>query len=85
MMPNDIDEIVNDICEVDKYLARQDLYRGLLHWYSKTVRLMHATMIVTGAYAKERRKQEGTDDHYVKAELLAMNISLWNLFYVLFI
>jgi hypothetical protein len=85
MMPNDIDEIVNDICEVDKYLARQDLYRGLLHWYSKTVRLMHATMIVTGAYAKERRKQEGTEDHYVKAELLAMNISLWNLFYVLFI
>lgn len=85
MLPDDPEEIVDDILEVDKYLSRQDLYRGLLHWYSKTVRLMHATMIVAGAHALERRREQGKDDKRARTELLAMDVSLWNLFYVLFI
>lgn len=84
MLPMDTDEIVDDICEVDKYLSRQDLYRGLLMWYSKTVRLMHAAMIVAGAFALERRRSGEDVDDGVNT-LLTLDVSLWSLFYVLFI
>lgn len=84
LLPMETDDIVEDIVEVDKYLARQDLYRGLLNWYSATVRLMHATMIVAGANALERRKN-GEVEESGRNALLALDISLWSIFYVLFI
>ena len=89
LLPEDAEDVLKDIMEVDNYLSRQDLYRGLLNWYSRTVRLMHAAMIVASS------GQDDLDDTdaakyaqnavYARNAALAMQISVWSLFYLLFV
>lgn len=86
MLPKDAKSIVEDITAVDKYLGRQDLYRGLLTWYSHNVRLMHAAMIVAStATLNQEDESEDRVSSYAKNALLAMRISIWSLFYLLFV
>lgn len=73
MLPYDIEEVAADIIDVDNYLSKADMYKGIVPKYSKTVRLMHAAMVVAGTAGESRNL-------YV-----AMEITMWMLFDVLFI
>ena len=58
------------------------MYRGLVPKYSKTVRLMHSAMIVAGASRPKLSRESGTD---VSDVIIAMEITLWALFGMLFL
>ena len=73
MLPGDVEEIAQDIVDVDTYLSKQEMYRGIVPKYSKTVRLMHAAMIVAGTGGESKNLY------------IAMEVTLWMLFDVLFI
>jgi hypothetical protein len=73
MLPQDIEEIAQDIVDVDNFLSKEDMYKGIVPKYSKTVRLMHAAMVVAGS---------GGNAHNL---YIAMEITIWMLFDVLFI
>ncbi|MBR5753880.1 MAG: DUF4003 family protein [Clostridia bacterium] len=73
MLPQDVEEIAADIVDVDDYLSKQEMYKGIVPKYSKTLRLMHAAMIVAGSGGESRNLY------------IAMEITMWMLFDVLFI
>ncbi len=73
MLPQDIEEVAQDIIDVDNFLSKEDMYKGIVPRYSKTVRLMHAAMVVAGSGG-------GSENLYI-----AMEITMWMLFDVLFI
>ena len=82
LLPQDIEDIGKDIIDVDTYLSRHEMYRGLVPKYSKTVRLMHSAMIVAGASRPKLSRESGTDGSDV---IIAMEITLWALFGMLFL
>ncbi len=65
MLPHEVDEIAQDIMDVDHYLSRDSMYKGMVPKYSKTVRLLHAAMIVAGS-------EGGTANLYI-----AMEVTIW--------
>lgn len=71
MLPGDIEEIAADIIDVDQYLSKEEMYKGVVPKYSKTVRLMHAAMVVAGSGGTSRNLY------------IAMEITMWMLFDVL--
>ncbi|MBR1704717.1 MAG: DUF4003 family protein [Clostridia bacterium] len=73
MLPGEIENVAADIIDVDNYLSKEEMYKGIVPKYSKTVRLMHAAMVVAGT---------GND---VRNLYIAMEITMWMLFDVLFI
>ena len=73
MLPEDIEEVAQDILDVDNYLSKEDMYKGIVPKYSKTVRLMHAAMVVAGSGGSQQ------------SLYIAMEITMWMLFDVLFI
>lgn len=73
MLPQEIEEIAQDIIDVDNYLSKEDMYKGIVPRYSKTVRLMHAAMVVAGSGGASQNLY------------IAMEITMWMLFDVLFI
>lgn len=73
MLPEDIEEVATDIVDVDNYLSKEDMYKGIVPKYAKTVRLMHAAMVVAGTGGESRNLY------------IAMEITTWMLFDVLFI
>lgn len=73
MLPGEIESVAADIIDVDNYLSKEEMYKGIVPKYSKTVRLMHAAMVVAGT---------GND---VRNLYIAMEITMWMLFDVLFI
>ncbi len=80
LLPFDVNEIAQDIIDVDTCLSRHEMYRGLVPKYSKTVRLMHAAMIVSGTLRTDTANEVVSHDVVV-----AMEITLWTLFGMLFI
>ncbi len=80
LLPYDIDEIADYIIYVDEVLSKQEMYRGIVPKYSKTVRIMHAAMIVSGALRQNEDHPRTSDD-----VIIAMEITLWTLFGMLFI
>lgn len=73
MLPADVEEIGQDIIDVDNFLSKEDMYKGIVPKYSKTVRLMHAAMVVAGSGGS-------SENLYI-----AMEITMWMLFDILFI
>lgn len=73
MLPGDIEEIARDIIDVDNFLSKEEMYKGIVPKYSKTVRLMHAAMVVAGTGGNQT------------SLYLAMEVTIWMLFDVLFI
>lgn len=73
MLPEDIEAIADDIIEVDAQLSKEDMYKGIVPKYSRTVRLMHAAMVVAGSGGDSR------------SLYIAMEITMWMLFDALFI
>lgn len=73
MLPEDVEEIAQDIIDVDNFLSKEDMYKGIVPKYSKTVRLMHAAMVVAG------------NGGVSESLYIAMEITIWMLFDVLFI
>lgn len=73
MLPGDVEQVAEDIIDVDNFLSKEDMYKGIVPKYSKTVRLMHAAMVVAGCGGV-------SENTYI-----AMEITLWMLFDVLFI
>lgn len=71
-LPGEIEEIAEDIIDVDDYLAKQEMYKGIVPKYGKTMRLMHAAMVVSGSVHEE-------------TVYIAMETTMWMLFDVLFI
>lgn len=80
LLPFPVEEIAQDIIDVDTCLSRHEMYRGLVPKYSKTVRLMHAAMIVSGTL-----RTDSKDDDISHDVIVAMEITLWTLFGMLFI
>jgi len=80
VLPMDLDEIADDIIDTDTFLSKQPNYSGLVPRYSKTVRLMHAAMLVCGCYNREHEHVNSN-----QGVVVAMEITLWMLFSVLFI
>lgn len=72
--PGTVEEIADDIISVDDYLSKQKPYKGVVPIYSKTVRLMHAAMIISGQ----------SQNHQQNA-LIALEVTIWSLFDILFI
>ena len=73
MLPEDMEDVAQDILDVDNYLSKEDMYKGIVPKYSKTVRLMHAAMVVAGSGGSQQ------------SLYIAMEITMWMLFDVLFI
>lgn len=82
LLPYEIGEVAQDIIDVDTYLSKKEMYRGIVPKYSKTIRLMHAAMIVAGASNPENNDPEVTVHHDV---IVAMEITMWTLFDILFL
>lgn len=83
LLPYDIEDIADDIIDVDKELARHEMYRGLVPKYSKTVRLMHAAMVVSGTLRPADPNAPGND--VTRDMVIAMDITMWTLLSILFI
>lgn len=73
MLPESVEDIAEDIIDVDNFLSKEDMYKGIVPKYSKTVRLMHAAMVVAGTAGTHRNLY------------IAMETTMWMLFDALFI
>lgn len=88
-LPEDLSVVADQITQADAFLAEQPNYKGLIPRYSKTVRLMHAAMLVCGNHNRvcgdECKNNDSGLSNTDKNVLIAMEITIWTLFSILFI
>lgn len=85
LIPESVEDIARDIVAIDAYLATKDPYAGLAPKYSSKVRLMHAAMLLVGAYNLNSESADNPDDKLNYDIYIAMELGIWTLLDMLFI